>query len=56
MEKRIAQIKEKLAQGMSGLSQEDLEWLLQQVESLWKEVEFLKKELSYSEHQGEVGY
>jgi hypothetical protein len=56
MEKRIAQIKEKLAQGISGLSQEDVEWLLKQVESLWKEVEFLKKELAYSEHQGEVGY
>ena len=56
MEKRIAQIKDKLAQGMSALSQEDVEWLLKQLESLWEEVGFLRKELAYVEHQGEVGY
>jgi len=38
------------------LSQEDVEWLVKRVEDLQSENEFLKKELSYSEHQGEVGY
>lgn len=56
MEKRMAQIKEKLAQGMSGLEREDVEWLLKQVESLRTEIDFLKKELAYAEYQGEVGY
>lgn len=56
MDKRIAQIKNKLARGMNALSQEDVEWLLQQMESLSKQVEFLRKELAYMDNQGEVGY
>lgn len=53
---RITVIKGKLDQGLSGLSREDVEWLMKRVEELVKENEFLKKELSYTEHQGEVGY
>ncbi len=53
---RISVIKGKLAQGLSGLSREDVEWLVQRVEELEKENEWLKKELSYAEYQGEVGY
>ena len=52
----LSEIKGKLAQGPSGLSREDLEWLVKRVEDLQNENEFLKKELSYSEYQGEVGY
>ena len=53
---RISQIKDKLAQGPGGLSREDVEWLVQRVEELVKENEWLKTELAYEEHQGEVGY
>jgi hypothetical protein len=53
---KISEIKDKLTQGMSGMSQEDVEWLMKRVEELEKENEWLKKELSYAEHQGEVGY
>lgn len=55
-EDRIAKIKGKLAQGLSAMSLEDVAWLVNQVEELKKENEFLKKELSYSEYQGEVGF
>ncbi len=53
---RISAIKDKLTQGLSGLSREDVEWLVKRVEELAKENEWLKKELAYGEHQGEVGY
>jgi hypothetical protein len=53
---KISEIKDKLTQGMSGMSREDVEWLMKRVEELEKENEWLKKELSYAEHQGEVGY
>jgi hypothetical protein len=53
---KIAAIKDKLTQGMSGLSREDVEWLMKRVEELAEENEWLKKELAYGEHQGEVGY
>jgi hypothetical protein len=53
---KISEIKDKLTQGMSGLSREDVEWLVKRVEELEKENEWLKKELAYEEHQGEVGY
>jgi len=53
---RFSQIKDKLAQGLNTLSREDVEWLLKRVEELAKENEWLKKELAYVEHQGEVGY
>jgi len=55
-EDMIARIKGKLAQGVSDLSREEVAWLVKRLEELEKENEFLKKELSYSEHQGEVGY
>jgi cell division septum initiation protein DivIVA len=53
---KIAEIQGKLTQGMSGLSRKDVEWLLNRVEELEKENEWLKKEVAYGEHQGEVGY
>jgi hypothetical protein len=53
---RISEIKYKLTQGLSELSREDVEWLMKRVEELEKENEWLKKELAYGEHQGEVGY
>jgi hypothetical protein len=53
---RISEIKDKLAQGLSRLSQEDVEWLMHRVEELEKENDWLKQELSYAENQGEVSY
>lgn len=53
---RISEIKDKLAQGLSGLRIEDVAWLVKRVEELEKENEWLRKELSYSEYQGEVGF
>jgi len=53
---RISLIKDKLTQGLSGLSREDVQWLIKRVEELEGENEWLKKELSYAENQGEVGY
>jgi hypothetical protein len=53
---RISEIKGKLTQGLSGLSREDVEWLVKRVEELEKENEWLKRELSYAENQGEVSY
>jgi FtsZ-binding cell division protein ZapB len=53
---RLSEIKAKLAQGISGLDREDVAWLLMRVEELEKQNDWLKKELSYVEHQGEVGY
>jgi hypothetical protein len=53
---RIAAIKDKLAQGLSELSREDVEWLIKRVEELEKENDWLKNELSYAENQGEVSY
>jgi hypothetical protein len=53
---KISEIKDKLTQGMSGMSREDVEWLMKRVEELEKENEWLKTELSYAENQGEVSY
>lgn len=53
---RISEIKDKLTQGLSGLSQEDIEWLVKRVEELESQNEWLTKELAYREHQGDVGY
>jgi len=55
-ETRISKIKDKLTQGMSGLSREDVEWLMKRVEELEKENDWLKNEVSYAENQGEVSY
>lgn len=55
-ETRISLIRDKLAQGLSALNREDVEWLVKRVAELEKENEWLKKELAYGEHQGEVGY
>jgi hypothetical protein len=52
----MAQIKDKLAQGPDGLSREEAAWLVKRVEELEKENEWLRKELSYLENQGEVSY
>jgi len=55
-EPKLTEIKGKLTQGLERLSREDVDWLIKRVEELIKENEWLKKELSYTEHQGEVGY
>jgi hypothetical protein len=56
IDSRISSIKDKLTRGLGALSREDVEWLIKRVEELAKENEWLKKELAYGEHQGEVGY
>jgi hypothetical protein len=53
---RISAIKDKLAQGLKQIEREDAEWLVKRVEELEKQNEWLKRELSYAEHQGEVSY
>ena len=53
---RISEIKNKLAQGQLELSRQDATWLVKRVEELEKENEWLRKELSYLENQGEVGF
>jgi hypothetical protein len=53
---KISELKGKLAAGISHLSQQDVEWLVQRVEELEKENEWLRMELSYAENQGEVSY
>ncbi|MFZ5449904.1 MAG: hypothetical protein ACOZFS_14835 [Thermodesulfobacteriota bacterium] len=53
---RISKIKDKLAQDLGRLSREDVDWLIKRVEELEKQNEWLKKELTYAEYQGEVGY
>jgi len=53
---RISAIKDKLTQGLSRLSREDVEWLVKRVEELESQNDWLKKELSYAENQGEVSY
>ncbi|MFZ2087634.1 MAG: hypothetical protein WAU47_03585 [Desulfobaccales bacterium] len=53
---KIALIKNKVGQGMKDLSQEEVTWLITRLEELLKQNDFLKTELSYVEHQGEVGY
>ncbi len=53
-QKTLEEIKGKLASDPSRLSREELKWLVKMVEDLQKENEFLRKELSYVEHQGEV--
>lgn len=53
---KISAIKDKLTQNLSGLSREDVEWLIKRLEELAKENDWLKNELSYAENQGEVSY
>jgi hypothetical protein len=53
---RISEIKDRLAQGLQQIAQEDVEWLVNRVTELEKENEWLKRELAYSEHQGEVSF
>jgi hypothetical protein len=53
---KISEIKAKLAQGAAALTQADIAWLVQRVEELAKENDWLRKELSYAEHQGEVSF
>jgi len=53
---KIAQIKARLAQGINDLTKAEVEWLVQRVEELEKENEWLKHELSYAENQGEVSF
>lgn len=51
---KILALKARLAQASETLTREELEWLLNRVEELEKENEFLKKELRYLEYQGEI--
>jgi hypothetical protein len=53
---KFSEIKARLAQGTAALAPEDIAWLVKRVEELEKENEWLKKELSYAEYQGEVGF
>ena len=53
---KITQIKKQLDQGTAALTQEQVEWLVKRVEELQKQNEWLKRELAYAEHQGEVSY
>ena len=48
-------IKERLAQSPQAVTKEDVEWLIKRVEELQGENEWLKKELTYLEYQGETG-
>ena len=54
--RKISEIKAKLAQGSAALTQADIAWLGKRVEELAKENEWLRRELSYAEHQGEVSF
>jgi hypothetical protein len=53
---KLAEIKAKLAQGTAALTPGEIAWLVKRVEELEQENEWLRKELSYAEHQGEVGF
>jgi hypothetical protein len=53
---KIAQFKARLAQGTNDLTREEVLWLVKRVEELEKENEWLKRELSYVEHQGEISF
>jgi hypothetical protein len=53
---KIAQIKARLAQGINDLTREEVAWLVNRVEELEKENEWLRSELSYSENQGEISF
>ncbi|MGB8991228.1 MAG: hypothetical protein WCD80_04150 [Desulfobaccales bacterium] len=55
-QEKISRIKARLNQGTDALSRAEVEWLVKRVEELEKENEWLKRELSYSEHQGEISY
>ncbi len=52
---KLADIKERLARSFEALTRKDIEWLVNRVEELEKENEWLKTELAYSEYQGETG-
>ncbi|MGQ9687576.1 MAG: hypothetical protein ACUVXF_02135 [Desulfobaccales bacterium] len=51
---RFLAIKTSLASSPENLSQEDIRWLVERVEQLESENEFLKKELRYLDYQGEI--
>jgi hypothetical protein len=53
---KITQIKERVVQGIYDLTKEEVEWLVQRVEELEKENEWLKHELAYAENQGEISF
>jgi len=53
---KLARIKARLAQGTDELTREEVIWLVKRVEELEKENEWLKRELSYAEHQGEISF
>jgi hypothetical protein len=55
-QEKISEIKSKRAHGPAALTQADIDWLIKRVEELAKENEWLKKELSYAEYQGEVSF
>lgn len=51
---RFIAIKARLASNPENLSHEDIKWLVERLEQLESENEFLKKELRYLEYQGEI--
>lgn len=53
---KLAEIKAKLAQGTAAFTLGEVAWLVKRLEELEQENEWLRKELSYAEHQGEVGF
>lgn len=53
---KMSRIKAQLAEGSTALAKEDLEWLVKRLEELGKENEWLKRELAYAEHQGEISF
>ncbi len=59
----VDKVRQRLEQIKQGKPAGDVAWLVQQLEEVLEEnrqlkgeVEWLKKELAYSEFQGEVGY
>jgi hypothetical protein len=55
-QEKISRIKAQLDQGTNALTREEVEWLVKRVEELEKENKWLRRELAYSEHQGEISY
>jgi hypothetical protein len=53
---KLTEIKAKLAQETAAFTRGEVAWLVKRVEELEQENEWLRKELSYAEHQGEVGF
>ncbi|MBW1981006.1 MAG: hypothetical protein JRJ12_07275 [Deltaproteobacteria bacterium] len=60
---KLTEIKERLLQAVPESCREDINWLVSRIVALEEEnatlksdIDWLKKELSYADYQGEVGY